>query len=52
MNLLRDFHVLASHYHWTEGEILRLTLSRRAAYLGLIEEQRDAALVAATGRSR
>jgi hypothetical protein len=51
VNLLRDVHVLATQYHWTESDILRLTLSRRAAYLGLIEEQRDAALVAAIGRS-
>jgi hypothetical protein len=34
--LLADVHVLASHYHWSERDILRLPSSRRAAYLDLI----------------
>jgi hypothetical protein len=51
VNLLRDVHLLACRYHWAERDILGLALPRRAAYLGLIEEQRDAALIAGIGRS-
>jgi hypothetical protein len=34
--LLRQVHVLASHYHWSERHILRLTARRRRTYLELI----------------
>ncbi len=47
MNLLRDVHDLALSYHWSEREILALTLPRRIAYLSLLEEARDAALTSA-----
>ena len=35
--LLRDVHALASHYGWTEGEVLAVPPARRARYLELIE---------------
>ncbi|MFH0344343.1 MAG: hypothetical protein ACHBNF_19990 [Chromatiales bacterium] len=38
--LLRDVHQLASHYGWTESEVLAIAPSRRARYLELIEEAR------------
>lgn len=34
--LLRDVHVLASAYGWTEGEILRLSPARRRSYIELV----------------
>lgn len=43
---LRDVHKLASAYHWSERDILTLTLDRRRAYLLLLEEEADAALLA------
>jgi uncharacterized protein YbaR (Trm112 family) len=36
--LLREIHTLAFHYHWTEGEILRLSRERRRAYLSLLSD--------------
>jgi hypothetical protein len=36
--LLREVHLLALYYHWTEPEILRLERSRRRAYLDLLSE--------------
>jgi hypothetical protein len=36
--LLQEVHLLALYYHWTEDEILRLTRSRRRAYLALLHE--------------
>jgi hypothetical protein len=36
--LFREVHVLASHYHWEECEILRMPASRRERYLELIAE--------------
>lgn len=36
--LLREIHALAFYYHWTEGEILRLTRGRRRAYLSLLSD--------------
>jgi len=35
--LLREVHALASHYGWTESEIMAVTPARRARYLELIE---------------
>jgi hypothetical protein len=35
--LLADVHALASHYHWTETEILAVPAERRARYLALVE---------------
>jgi hypothetical protein len=35
--LLREVHVFASHYGWTEREVLGLPAARRARYLALIE---------------
>jgi len=46
MRLIRDVHVLARTYHWSEPDVLRLGLGRRLAYLGLIEEEIDGSLVA------
>ncbi len=34
--LLREIHVLAFYYHWSETEILRLERNRRRAYLRLL----------------
>jgi hypothetical protein len=45
-HLLREVHVLARVYHWSERQILRLTITRRRAYLALIEADQDAALFA------
>jgi hypothetical protein len=45
-NLLRDVYRLARACHWTERDILSLTLDRRLAYLLLLEEESDAALLA------
>jgi hypothetical protein len=35
---LREVHVLARHYGWSERDILRMPARRRAAYIGLIAE--------------
>jgi hypothetical protein len=39
-SLLREVHLLASTYHWSEAEILALPTERRHRYLGLIEQGR------------
>jgi hypothetical protein len=44
--LLRDVHRIARTYHWSERDILTLTLDRRLGYLLLLEEEADAALLA------
>lgn len=36
--LLRDIHVLASAYHWSERDILALPPARRRAYIAMISE--------------
>lgn len=41
-----DVHRLASLYHWSEPEILRLTRRRRREYLSLIDGDDDADLLA------
>lgn len=38
--LLREVHQLASHYGWTESEVLAIAPARRARYLALIEDAR------------
>jgi hypothetical protein len=45
--LLRDVHHLALRYHWSEGQTLRLSLARRAAYLALLEADDDRSLLSA-----
>lgn len=35
-DLFEDIHTIASHYHWSESEILRLPRWRRLRYLALI----------------
>jgi hypothetical protein len=35
--LLHDVHRLATHYGWSESEVLNVSPSRRALYLGLID---------------
>ena len=37
--LMRDVHLFASHYGWTETEVLALPAARRACYAALIEGQ-------------
>ena len=37
--LLREFHSLAFHYHWSEPEILALDRGRRRAYLSLLTDE-------------
>ncbi|SHN13681.1 hypothetical protein [Cryptosporangium aurantiacum] len=44
--LLRDVHQIAQAYHWSERDIFGLSLSRRLAYLLLLERDADAALLA------
>jgi hypothetical protein len=36
--LLREIHILASHYGWTEAQIMAVAPARRARYLSLIED--------------
>lgn len=36
--LYREIHILASHYHWSETEILNLSHNRRHTYLKLLSE--------------
>jgi hypothetical protein len=36
--LLKEVHLLALHYHWSEGDILGLTRARRRAYLHLLSD--------------
>jgi hypothetical protein len=38
--LLEEVHRLASHYGWTESEVLAVPPARRARYVALIEDQR------------
>ena len=38
-------HQLALAYHWSERDILGLSLRRRRSYLLLLEEDADAALM-------
>jgi hypothetical protein len=35
--LFAELHMLASHYHWTESEILAVPAERRARYLALVD---------------
>jgi hypothetical protein len=44
--MLAEVHHLARTYHWTEPEILRLSLKRRLDYLMLIEADENATLLA------
>ncbi len=39
-NLFQEIHVLASAYHWSEADILRLPRSRRQIYLRLVDRAR------------
>jgi hypothetical protein len=45
-HLLREIHMLARDYHWSERHILALSVPRRRAYLALLDADRDAALYA------
>jgi hypothetical protein len=38
--IFADIHTLASHYHWSERDILSLPRSRRQIYLRLVEKSR------------
>ncbi len=46
---MRDVYRLARACHWAERDILGLTLKRRLAYLLLLEEEADAALLEEIG---
>ncbi len=37
-HLYREVHLLAFHYHWSEAEIMGLTVGRRRAYLDLLAD--------------
>jgi len=37
-NIFQEVHLLASHYHWTESEILGMVSRRRHLYLRLLDE--------------
>ena len=39
--LLRTIHQLATHYHWTEAEIMAIPPRRRAKYLALIKGDQE-----------
>lgn len=41
--LEREVHVLAFHYHWSEGEILSMTREKRRRYVGFLESQLELA---------
>jgi hypothetical protein len=41
-SLEREIHVLALHYHWSEGDILDMPEVKRGRYLTLIEESLEA----------
>jgi hypothetical protein len=47
--LLREAHVLARTYGWSEPDIFRLSLRRRRAYLRAIEDDLHAAMLAEAG---
>lgn len=47
--LIDDVHILARTYHWSEADVLRLTLRRRLAYLLRIEAEHDAAMIQTVG---
>ncbi len=49
--MLREVHLLARAYGWSEPEILAVPLDRRTAYLLLLEEESDAALLRDAGVS-
>ena len=40
--LYGELHLIASRYHWSEAEILRLTASKRRRYLRLIDSHAGA----------
>jgi hypothetical protein len=40
VDILDEIHVLASHYHWAEGDIVALPKARRQTYLTLIDRDR------------
>lgn len=46
MSLLHDVHRLARIYHWSQCDILTMSLRRRLAYLELIDADETAALIA------
>jgi hypothetical protein len=43
--LLAEVHRLARAYHWSEGDILALSVDRRLAYLLMLEQEADALLL-------
>jgi hypothetical protein len=48
--VLYDVHRLALRYHWSEDQILQLSLPRRAVYLGFLEASDDQHLFEALER--
>ncbi|NHI03570.1 hypothetical protein DYY67_1365 [Candidatus Nitrosotalea sp. TS] len=38
-NLYKEVHILASRYHWSENEIMKLSRKKRKKYLNIIEEE-------------
>jgi hypothetical protein len=44
--LYREVHYLAFHYHWGEGEIMRMPRTKRRAYIALLSEQIESAYYA------
>jgi len=37
--LYRDVHYLALHYHWSEDEIMSMTISKRKRYIEILEDE-------------
>lgn len=47
--MLQDVHRLATRYHWSEDQILRLRIPRRAEYLAILDAEDDRRLFDALG---
>ncbi len=44
-HLYREVHLLAFYYHWSEAEILNMTMTKRQRYLGFLESALSGGLV-------
>lgn len=49
MHLFEDIHRIACAYHWSEREILGLTLARRRRYMSLLDAADTRELLGALG---
>ena len=37
--LYKDIHLLAFYYHWSENEIMSMTIKKRKKYIQLLNEE-------------